>query len=775
MNSYNFAAINDKEFEALSADLLSEVVGKRVERFKPGRDKGVDGRFFCPVDGEVIMQSKHWLASGLPALLRHLQQDELPKIQSLGPKRYILTTSLPLSRANKTKIAKALSPWIREESDICGAEDLTDLLARHPHVEQRHFKLWITSANALQAIVNSGVISRSRGKLEEVSEQSPLFVVTGHYAQALDKLNRLNTVIISGEPGAGKTMLAHQLCLDFAANHWEIYFITSIAEGENVYRDEAQQLFLFDDFLGRNYLEALGRQEDSQIVSFIRRVARDKKKRFMLTSRTTILNQGMQLAESFRIQRIERNEHVIEVRSLSPFEKAQILYNHLWYGTLSKGLVDELYKDRRYKEVIYHANFNPRLISFITDSLKVETIPTDKYWPYVKETLENPADVWAQVFNKQLDEAGRLIVDLVALYGSPIPDKILRPAFERLAPKVTGRPQLESPDLLARTLPVVTGALINRVLRTPGNEITYNLFSPSIGDYVIRRVKGNLDYLIEIFASLPTTEALRELGSMGSSGELSKDEFARVIRAVADVHLRELVYPSMVFGAAQLLRLNDILTTDDMSKVIGYVEGLELAKLDEAQTFAAIKVVDFIGEELGVLGNDAPTEPVHPDVVEQLVRRGLSWQPSHSGLVALDSVILDLPDERQQPLLDDLRKAVIEFWADQLTIIVEEEGIGSDVYDQEEADALTDTVTSYLSDKLAEYSFHPFSPAEFGEMMSYFDAMDLINNNQQRASQEYDGTIDSPRVGNAPASVADPIEDLFERSRSSSGVFGTSS
>ena len=47
MNEYDFVKLNDKEFESLSVDLLSKIEGKRIERFKPGKDFGVDDRFFA--------------------------------------------------------------------------------------------------------------------------------------------------------------------------------------------------------------------------------------------------------------------------------------------------------------------------------------------------------------------------------------------------------------------------------------------------------------------------------------------------------------------------------------------------------------------------------------------------------------------------------------------------------------------------------------------------------------------------------------------------------
>lgn len=45
MSDYDFKPLNDKEFEVLCADLLGEVEGQRFERFKVGKDAGVDGRF----------------------------------------------------------------------------------------------------------------------------------------------------------------------------------------------------------------------------------------------------------------------------------------------------------------------------------------------------------------------------------------------------------------------------------------------------------------------------------------------------------------------------------------------------------------------------------------------------------------------------------------------------------------------------------------------------------------------------------------------------------
>ena len=155
MPDYDFKTVNDKEFEILCADLLGEVEGSRFERFKAGRDGGVDGRYFSDEDNEVILQCKHWSNTQLTELLRELKVTEKPKLDKLKPARYLLAISNKLSRADKIYIFNIFAPHIKSESDIFGQEDLNDLLKAKPHIERRHYKLWLHSASVLEHVLRS--------------------------------------------------------------------------------------------------------------------------------------------------------------------------------------------------------------------------------------------------------------------------------------------------------------------------------------------------------------------------------------------------------------------------------------------------------------------------------------------------------------------------------------------------------------------------------------------------------------------------------------------
>jgi hypothetical protein len=317
MNIYDFRTLNDKEFESLVVDLLSAEFKVRIERFKPGKDLGVDGRWFTAPGIEALVQSKHWIGSGLNRLVAHLEKSERPKLDRFECSRYILATSVSLSRLNQQSIAAMLAPRIVSESDVFGAEDLNDLLGRHPNVERRHYKLWLSSSNTIALLLNNAVVGRSRAELEQIRHEAALYVITEDHARAAQHLSEKRVLVLTGEPGIGKTTLARQMVLEHVADEFELVVLEeSISEAENVFSDDAKQLFYFDDFLGRTFLEVIRAKQDSHILRFISRIARDVRKRFVLTSRTNILNQGARLSDLYSAADVVRNTYEMNVGRL---------------------------------------------------------------------------------------------------------------------------------------------------------------------------------------------------------------------------------------------------------------------------------------------------------------------------------------------------------------------------------------------------------------------------------------------------------------------------
>lgn len=527
VNEYDFSRLNDKEFEVFCTDLLSSREKLKFERFKPGRDGGVDGRYFKPDGSEWILQCKHWATSPLGKLIKHMK-DEVVKVRILAPARYFLAVSHSLSRRDKNHLKEIFSPYILSTHDILGREDLNDILSKNPTIERRHFKLWLNSTNVLVHLLNKPIIDRSNSVLDDIIDLSKIYAPTSNHYAALNKLKSMGTVIITGPAGIGKTTLAEQLILQYAIDGYELVCIDQdIKEAEGVFDQESKQIFYFDDFLGRNYLEALSGHEGGQIIQFIKRVLKHRNKRFILTSRTTILNQGKILNDVFENNNINRNEFEITLESLAQIDKAHILYNHIWHSQLNPEYVEELYIEKRYRKVIEHKNFNPRLIRFITDSHRLDDITHKDYWTHTLKSLNNPSKVWEHPFTAQLDDFGRALVLLVAFNGRNISQSKLSEAFTRLL-MTPGLSQFNGKRDFIISLRHLTGSMLTRFFIND-TEPYLKLFNPSLGDFLIHHYCQDMPTLRNYFTSLQSASALEALRDMALNNFINTHSLIEIV------------------------------------------------------------------------------------------------------------------------------------------------------------------------------------------------------------------------------------------------------
>lgn len=747
MTNYDFSSLSDKDFEVLVADLLSIEHNARFERFKPGRDGGIDGRYFAPSGGQVIFQCKHWAKTGFAALLRSLKNTEYAKVVNLNPSRYILATTVPLSAADKAEIRSVFGKFMHNDADVLGCEDINDLLRKHRHVEKSHFKLWLHSTEVLATLANAAILGRSAFTLQEIQERSSAYVQTASHVLAREKVKKFGVLLITGEPGIGKTTLAEQLCLEYAVDGYQLCVAAKqIEELESLYQDSAKQIFYFDDFLGSNFLSVLNRHEDSHIVWFIQRVNKDKNKKFILTSRSTVLNRGKTLTDRFRLAKLEQHEFEIEVRSLSEFDKARILHSRLWFSRIPREYLEIIVNQRKYWTIIRHPNFNPRLIAFITDPSRfLGVLPAD-YWGYIEKALQNPIDVWDHVFNSQLTDWTRLTVLLVVFAGGSIDERRLLCCYESLSSETLVRNYVGDADF-DMGMRVLVGSVLNR--RVDGSDVNISLFNPSIADYVLRKTSNSVIKLYGLLTALFDIRSLDNFEKLRVNGIVTFNVYVDVIRQLCGTKLATgSLHPDSVVCKARLCELalqHCDVDNQPMPEIHRFI--LAVSELPEC--------CEYLSAISPLLVYELQNQLISEEAVARLLD-GFDAEDMNGEELESVSKILPLLPENHQPAFDSaLRAAIIDFWQNFLTQEIIERDVLSDFFDNENTAQAERIIEEELDNILADYGLN-FAQDECNEILRYVDIDDIINGNIKRASH-YDDDGDSSYVDRGPSE----IDDLF--------------
>ncbi|MEZ9056693.1 restriction endonuclease [Vibrio pelagius] len=484
---YYFDTLNDKEFEELANDIVEAIFSIRVERFKQGADQGIDGRFYISDDEKVIVQSKHYQKSGVSKLLNHCKKSEYIKVNDLNPKNYVFVTSVSLSPKNKDNLVEIFQPYLKV-SNIIGFDELVSVLNSNPDLVRTHYKLWVNNSNALFNAINNDVYVNNKWLIDDIKSKIGLYVRTQNHDNIYNAIEKNNYIIVTGEPGIGKTTISKSICLDYLVEGYELVNVTSsIKEAMKVYKEGKRQIFYYDDFLGSNFLEYIEGKEDSDIVNFINAVKKDNTKKFILTSRTNIFNQGVYISNNFRVRKIDKGS-VVNVKSYTKLEKAKILYNHLYFSDLDLSNIEMVFEKEKYYSIIIHNNFNPRLIEFITDSERL--VDGIDYLSFVDSVLTDPSDIWSYVFDCQINRLDRVFVYIVCLSGKNIGEDAIKSKCEEYFRESNWVFDDHWFDKSRRTL---VGSLLNRIISR--GIVRYELFNPSIKDYVIRVLIENLKVL----------------------------------------------------------------------------------------------------------------------------------------------------------------------------------------------------------------------------------------------------------------------------------------
>lgn len=490
---YNLESLNNHEFETLCCDIMSKKLKTELRTYKSGRDGGVDIRGF--IDNDIIVQAKHYCKSKYSNLLTDLKK-EVEKVKKLNPKQYYIVTSFKLSPQNETEIFNIFKDFMKDKSNIIDGVIINDFLSdsKNNDIVKKHYKLWIVASNVLSLLDKStkNIQFDTDSLIDEIKNDSNLYVETDLYKSALKILSDKNIIIIKGDPGVGKTTMSKMLVLKYIEKGYQvIYSEGSYSNIDDIKKylnedPESKEILLLDDFLGQHYLD-IESGRHSLMKSLISYIKRNKNKKLILNTRITILNQAMNHVKfDDMMNRFKLDEYLIDLNKMNVIEKANILFNHIWFKNLPEEYYEEILKHKRYKEIVRHKNYNPRIIEYITTRFERDHISSEDYYEYIVNKLDNPKDVWSDEFKNRMNYSELVFINtLYSLTNTSINIEILKKCYNaRIAQDRSVDPMYgKFYDVCNR----LTKSII--ILQCIDKTQYVRVLNPSINDYISNELK----------------------------------------------------------------------------------------------------------------------------------------------------------------------------------------------------------------------------------------------------------------------------------------------
>lgn len=420
MPNYNFSnafSMALLKFQQFACAMVSAREGVRFQRFGEGQDGGIDGLYIAE-KRRTILQAKKIEVKG-KALLRILTQ-ERKRIPLGACDRYILVLSVDSIRETLKEEIRRIFPEIIDSNDIITGIDLNGWLEepQYAHIERNYPELWFHSGNYLEELLaksmSAAVLNRSRVKLKLIEKETQTFIETQVFAEAQNILEKHHRVIISGEPGAGKT--THALCLADLyirqKGYEKLYFAESLREIEQILGDEPGRcMIIFDDFWGHSSISEsrLELNEERKLADLFRILPCYPEVRLVFTTREFVLQQGF--CHFPELEKIcELKKVTLQLSAYSLAQKAEILFRHLYVSNLGYLHTRAIFEKQ--EDIIYCEAYSPRSVAYYLENVSAHGKAPEEYAEELLRYVRAPEQYFESIFSK-LSYGARLICMLL--------------------------------------------------------------------------------------------------------------------------------------------------------------------------------------------------------------------------------------------------------------------------------------------------------------------------------------------------------------------------
>lgn len=320
--------------------------------------------------------------------------------------------------------------------------------------------------------------------LNKMKEICNRFVPTSITSKCLSHLENNNLLILTGNPGVGKTYNSYFLTAKLIESGYTLLHSpnNSLKDILKKYNKDKKFVLFIDDVFGSNEKSFMINLGEEEIVSLLE--SKSDNLKIIINSRSSIFEDVNNQFD--KIERLKLKPFVIEVSDFTCLEKARILVKHLECNSISNEKIKQLFEEDKYLfdnypaaqkiyKILFHKNYNPRAIDLATTNIDVEI---NDFVNYVLNVLNNPFLIYEHAYNNNLDENNREILRIIYLKSrSSFDSTIFVDDIFKFAVKLN-----MSVDVVRLSLRKLEKSFICQYCNQNGDYIC-KLYNPSILDF----------------------------------------------------------------------------------------------------------------------------------------------------------------------------------------------------------------------------------------------------------------------------------------------------
>ncbi|MDR6486857.1 energy-coupling factor transporter ATP-binding protein EcfA2 [Chryseobacterium vietnamense] len=490
------------EFEKLCRDIV-DIRDSPIKftTYRRGKDGGIDFKS-TNTQIKIIGQCKLYNPSNYSSFLTSLK-NEVQKCKRQNPDRYILCTNIRLSPQQSTEIYELFKGYIKEEEDIVDGEKLNKYLSnkKYQHLLKVYSKLLVPNLQfverELEKIVNKKYINKTNSFLKEICKEHKLFHNTHILRHCIDVLEKNRVIILTGNPGVGKTTTAKMMVNYFINQKVEnLLFLTDddFVEIEGLYLEN--QIIVVDDFWGQNLSPV---QRDGSLLRNFNRIINDFKgsenRYLILTSREYIIKDVLSHSEHETQYILNSDRFIVNLNDYSKEDKVRILLNHLLYYDFEKFFFSYLRYGDTLENIIRHPNYSPRHIEYyINFFLTSQDQNKLNFYHLFKKYIDSPIEYWNTNF-KKLNGTSKLILLILLISSDPMDLYDLEKSFNAMQSyiRISLNENIE-PLAFNKELKILEDFYIISEKQDYSSQILIRFQNPGIKDFLLEylRTDGKL-------------------------------------------------------------------------------------------------------------------------------------------------------------------------------------------------------------------------------------------------------------------------------------------